>query len=107
MLSALFSTLHVKSSASSESFQQPILLVAQNTLPLYLQIANKYCSNTEIMEVLCGLLKHTITTLMDDCKTLIPSTLQLLIATYVRVPLACILVLSKTVSNKTLVHYKS
>lgn len=100
MLSALFSTLHVKpSTTSSESStsKQPILVVAQNTLPLYVQIAKTYYTNTEMIEVLCELLKHVITTLMDDCKVIIPNVLQLLITTYLEVPQASILLLSKTI----------
>ncbi|KAK5644398.1 hypothetical protein RI129_005698 [Pyrocoelia pectoralis] len=103
MLSALFSTLHVKPtnvSTDASAMKQPILLVVQNTMPLYLQISKTYYSNTELMEVLCELLKHVVTTLMDDCKPLLPSILQLLVATYVQVPQASILVLSKTVKRK-------
>ncbi|KAF5307676.1 hypothetical protein FQR65_LT06731 [Abscondita terminalis] len=99
MLSALFSTLHVKPPASPETTasKQPILVVVQNTLPLYVQIAKSYYTNAEMIEVLCELLKHVITTLMDECKVIIPNVLQLLITTYIEVPQASILLLSKTI----------
>ncbi|KAF5269678.1 hypothetical protein FQA39_LY08601 [Lamprigera yunnana] len=99
MLSALFATLHVKPGASTDMTisKQPILVVVQNTLPLYVEISKVYFANTEMMEVLCELLKHVITTLMDDCKVVIPNILQLLLTAYVQVPQASILLLSKTI----------
>ncbi|KAB0794665.1 hypothetical protein PPYR_11504 [Photinus pyralis] len=100
MLSALFATLHVKQknvSTDASTIKQPILLVVQNTLPLYLRISRTYYANTELMEVLCELLKHVITTLMNDSKTLLPSILELLVSTYSLAPQASILLLSKTI----------
>lgn len=48
ILGSLFSSLHVK---TTETIDQPILVVMQNTMPLYRQIGEKYCRNSEIIEV--------------------------------------------------------
>lgn len=49
ILSALFSSLHVKKSV--QNIQQPTVIVMQNTMPLFKIIGEKYCTNTEVMEV--------------------------------------------------------
>ncbi|KAF2883130.1 hypothetical protein ILUMI_23047 [Ignelater luminosus] len=97
VLSALCSTLHVKQSSNEQPVQQPILLVVQNTLPLFMHIANKYCAHVEMMDVLCQLLKHTITTLMDECKQIVPNILQILLSIYVQVPHTGVLNVAKTI----------
>lgn len=48
ILGSLFSSLHVK---TTEKIDQPILVVMQNTMPLYRLIGEKYCRNSEIIEV--------------------------------------------------------
>lgn len=50
MLSVLFCTLHVEQLNATEG-QQPVLVVVQCTLPLYKEIATKWCKNTDVMEV--------------------------------------------------------
>lgn len=97
MLSALCSTLHIKQSSNEQPVQQPILLVVQNTLPLFMHIANKYYAHVEMMDVLCQLLKHTITTLMDECKQIVPNILQILLSIYMQVPHTGVLNVAKTV----------
>lgn len=97
MLSSLFCTLHVAPAVLPSNQQQPILLIVQNTMPLYTQIATKYYANSEIMDVLSALLKHTVTTLLDDSRPLIPDLLQLVVTAYVQSPQASVLNLAKTV----------
>lgn len=48
ILGSLFSSLHVE---TTETIDQPILVVMQNTMPLYRLIGEKYCRNLEIIEV--------------------------------------------------------
>lgn len=95
--------------------QQPLLVIGQNTMGVYNAIGTKYCNNTEVIDVnfnitikfestltifqvLCGLLKHIITTLMDDSKPLINDVLQLVVSIYRESPQSSVLTLSKTVS---------
>lgn len=113
MLSALISTLHNKNTPSA---QQPVLVVVQNTMPLYRLIGEKYCNNLEVIDVcqmnymyvfksanccmfqvLSSLFKHVLTTLMDDCKPLINDILQIVVSIYREVPQASVLVVAKTV----------
>lgn len=51
MLSALFCSLHIQNTPP-ENVPQPILVIVENTMPLYKLIGEKYCRNTEVIEVL-------------------------------------------------------
>lgn len=53
ILAALFSSLHVQ---SEEKIQQPLLVIVQNTMPLYTIIGKKYSIISEVIEVTCELL---------------------------------------------------
>ncbi|XP_018334256.1 importin-13 isoform X2 [Agrilus planipennis] len=94
IISSLFCTLHIK----AESYQeQPILTIVKQTLPLYMEVAARYCKDSDVMEVLSSLLKHTIVTLMDDCKPIVPDILNLINAAYIQHPQTSLLNLAKTI----------
>ncbi|XP_022917881.1 importin-13 [Onthophagus taurus] len=95
VISSLFATLHVET--TSEGAEQPLLLVVQNTMGLYSMIGTKYSTNTEVIEVLCGLLKHVVSTLLEGCKPLLNDILQLIVNIYREIPQVSVLELSKTV----------
>lgn len=95
VVSALFVSLHVVDRPPS-GVQQPLLVIAQNTMGLYTVIGTKYCNNPDVIDVLCGLLKHIVTTLMDDSKPLINDILHLVVNIYREAPQASVLALSKT-----------
>ncbi|XP_018575465.1 importin-13 [Anoplophora glabripennis] len=94
ILAALFSSLHVE---TQENIEQPILLLMQNTMPLYRIIGEKYCRNPEVMEDLSIVFKYCVTTLKEDCKPLINDILQLIVTVYRECPQSNILVVAKTV----------
>ncbi|KAJ8931893.1 hypothetical protein NQ314_015162 [Rhamnusium bicolor] len=94
ILAALFSSLHVE---TQENIEQPILVVMQNTMPLYRIIGEKYCRNPEVMEDLSIVFKYGVTTLKDECKPLINDILQLIVTIYRECPQSYILIVAKTV----------
>lgn len=100
IISALFVTLHTPQIEG----QQPLAIIAQNTMPLYKVISEKFCRNPDVVDVLCNLLKHTIITLMDDSKPLIIDILQILVSVYKNVPQASILNITKTVRLISFYH---
>ncbi|KAG5892535.1 hypothetical protein JTB14_011124 [Gonioctena quinquepunctata] len=94
VLSALFNSLHVE---SQENVDQPILVVMQNTMPLFRIIGEKYCRNENVMEELCAVIKYGVTTLKEDSKPLICDILQLMVTMYRDCPQANILAVAKTI----------
>lgn len=120
ILGSLFNSLHVE---TTEQIDQPILLVMQNTMPLYRIIGEKYCTNLEIIEVsisthetlkkmnivklfwlflfqnLATLFQYGVTTLKDDCKPLLHDILHIIVTVFRKCPQANILTLAKTVSS--------
>lgn len=50
LLTALVCSLHVEATPP-ETVQQPVLVIMENTMQLYKQIAEKYCANAEVIEV--------------------------------------------------------
>lgn len=51
MLSALLCSLHIEVEPP-ETIQQPVLVVMENTMPLYKLIRERYCGNVEVMNVI-------------------------------------------------------
>ncbi|KAJ8920238.1 hypothetical protein NQ315_011899 [Exocentrus adspersus] len=94
ILGALFSSLHIE---SQENVEQPLLLVMQNTMPLYRTIGEKYCRNPEVMEELSVVFKYCVITLKDDCKPLINDILELVVKVYKEYPQANVLIVAKTI----------
>lgn len=111
MLSSLFGSLHMappqqtepsKDSNNEHSSiqpvqQQPLLMIVQNTMPLYCMIGKQYCKNAEVMDILWGLMKHVITTLLDDSKPLLTEMLDLMVSVYRTQPQSCVLHVARTV----------
>nr|CAH7738201.1 unnamed protein product [Callosobruchus chinensis] len=94
ILVSLFISLHVE---TEEKVEQPLLVVMQNTMPLYRIIGEKYCRNPDVMEDLSAIFKYGVTTLKDDCKPLLNDMLQIIVTIYREVPQANILVVAKTI----------
>lgn len=96
LLTALVCSLRVETNPN-EMVQQPVLVIIQNTMPIYKKIAEKYCGNSEVIEVLSLLLKYTISTLEEDSKPIINDLLQIVVSVYREVPQASVLQVTSTV----------
>lgn len=66
------------SQVSNNGEPQPLLLVLQQLMPLLSAIASKASTDQEIIEALCKLLKNSISTLVDDCVTVLPAILDII-----------------------------
>lgn len=119
MLSALFGSLHMapavqldivaetskdnrdqreqQQQQQQQQQPQPLLMIVQNTMPLYCMIGKQYCKNAEVMGVLWGLIKHVITTLLDDSKPLLTEMLELMVSVYRTQPQSCVLHVARTI----------
>lgn len=88
LLTALVCSLRVD---SEEQVQQPVLVIMQNTMSIYKQIAAKYCTNLEVIQVLSSLLKYTLSTLKDDSRAIVSDILDIVVTVYREVPQASVL----------------
>lgn len=96
LLTALVCSLHIDTKPP-EVVQQPVLVIMQNTMAIYKKIAEKYCHNHEVIEVLSPLLKYTISTLEEDSKPIINDLLQIVVSVYREAPQASVLQVATTV----------
>lgn len=96
LLTALVCSLHIEATPP-ETVQQPVLVIMENTMPIYKTIAEKYRSNMEVIEVLSALLKFTISTLKEDSRPIINDLLQIVVTIYGGVPQASVLQVATTV----------
>ncbi|XP_017777342.1 PREDICTED: importin-13 [Nicrophorus vespilloides] len=94
MLSSLYGSLYLTLFTYEDV--QPLLVVVQNTMHLYTMIGSKYHANKEVIEVLCNMLKHTLTTLLDDSRPLVSDYMNLLLSVNRETPQPSVLQLSKT-----------
>lgn len=97
LLTALVCSLHIETNSSTEPIQQPVLVIIQNTMQIYKKIAEQYCNNVEVIEVLSLLFKYTISTLEADSKPIINDLLQIIVSVYGEVPQASVLQVATTV----------
>lgn len=65
-------------------------------MPIYKKIAENYCRNLEVIEILSILLKYTISTLEEDSKPIISDLLQIVVSVYREVPQASVLQVATT-----------
>lgn len=84
MISTLYSSLNVNLGQSggggASGGQQPVLLVIEQTMPIFRQICEYWMNETEIMEALCSGLKYAVTNLLDDFKPMLADLCELLCA---------------------------
>lgn len=59
---------------------QPVLLIIEQTMPIFRQICEFWMNDTEIMEALCNGLKYAVTNLLDDFKPMLRDLCELLCA---------------------------
>ncbi|KAL3269998.1 hypothetical protein HHI36_009055 [Cryptolaemus montrouzieri] len=96
ILATLYSSMYVKLPDANVA-EQPVLIIMQNTMPLYRAIGEIYYEDLEVMEDLGNLLKFAITSLMNDCKPLISEVLHLVVTVYKKNPQPNILAVAKTI----------
>ncbi|XP_068084761.1 importin-13 [Anabrus simplex] len=90
MLSMLFATLNTRADSEGEEHPppasnepiQPVFLVLQRALPTLASIAARWYDDTNIMQAVCSVLKHSVSTLLEDCKPLLADMLGLLVKSY-------------------------
>lgn len=98
VLSVLFSTLDIKRRPGLEESPseavvnpnsqatQPVLLILTQLMPVFEAVGTKWSFDEVVMEVLCEALKRGVATLLDDCRPLVPSILQLVSQFYLSQP---------------------
>ncbi|CAD7092399.1 unnamed protein product [Hermetia illucens] len=103
MISTLFSSLNTNTedgSVLNESYSnggvQPILIVMQNTMPIFKQITELWIQETQVVEASCNALKHAITNLMTDFKPMLQDLCVLIISIMQNICSAPLLAVSKT-----------
>lgn len=83
MISTLYSSLNINlepNKAMTSSGKQPVLLIIEQTMPIFRQICEFWMNETEIMESLCMGLKFAVTNLLDDFKPMLGDLCALLCA---------------------------
>nr|CAD7408960.1 unnamed protein product [Timema cristinae] len=82
MLSMLFATLDVQSEGDISRFPQPVFLVLQRILPVIQAIVHVWCSDAQVIEVVCSVLKNAVATLLDQSLPLVADMTQILVKSY-------------------------
>lgn len=91
MISTLYSSLNVNleprrpdvvggGGAGTNTTPQPVLVIIEQTMPIFRQICEYWMNETEIMEALCNGLKYAVTNLLDDFKPMLNDLCELLCA---------------------------
>ncbi|XP_074028652.1 importin-13-like protein cdm isoform X2 [Leptinotarsa decemlineata] len=94
LVSALFSSLYIENKEAGQ--EQPVLVVMQKTMPLFQMIAEKHRWSIDIIEDLSLVYKTGITTLKEDCKSLIPEIFRFILTVYTECPQSSIITVAKT-----------
>nr|CAD7263458.1 unnamed protein product [Timema shepardi] len=82
MLSMLFATLDVQGEGDVSRFPQPVFLVLQRILPVIQAIVHVWCSDAQVIEVVCSVLKNAVATLLDQSLPLVADMTQILVKSY-------------------------
>nr|CAD7454175.1 unnamed protein product [Timema tahoe] len=82
MLSMLFATLDVQGEGDISRFPQPVFLVLQRILPVIQAIVHVWCSDAQVIEVVCSVLKNAVATLLDQSLPLVADMTQILVKSY-------------------------
>lgn len=89
MISTLYSSLNINlepmkmgqtGGGEGVGCTQPVLLIIEQTMPIFRQICEFWMNDTEIMEALCNGLKYAVTNLLDDFKPMLRDLCELLCA---------------------------
>ncbi|XP_054276108.1 importin-13 [Macrosteles quadrilineatus] len=77
---------HTASGGSGDTaivpMEQPVYLVLEKVLPTLTAIVNKWQQDPCIIQAVCCVLKHAISTLLECCTPLVPAVTELLAASY-------------------------
>ncbi|KAK6640059.1 hypothetical protein RUM43_008336 [Polyplax serrata] len=107
LLGVLSATLNTKLETNSEAAEpckqnndpQPVLLILQKLLPVIKSITNSWSADDQVMQAVFVLLKHAVTTLVEDVQSVVTDILDLIVCTYRVHPQPAALDLSKTLST--------
>lgn len=95
------SKIIVKSNDSSSAVSftpsptQPVLVVLQQIMPIIHKVALVWVNDAVVIDAVCDVLKKAVSTLLDDCLSLMPSILNLTMLLYQTHPRVSLLDLAK------------
>lgn len=95
MISTLFSSLNTRQEEDRQSQHrastsqpqtpqqvQPILIVLQQTMPIWKEICELWINDEQVLETLCGAIHHALTNLLDDIKPLLSDLCMLILGIF-------------------------